>query len=79
MQRAEAQKQVQVAQEKVTELEKRLATLRNPFLGRAQPADDEKEAWKGADQAARVRMTEENLAAARDELAAARTASTALR
>ena len=71
MQRADAQRKVQAAQEKVAELEKRLASLRNPLLARSQPADDEKEAWDGADQVGRVRMTEESLAAARDELAAA--------
>ncbi len=71
VQRADAQRKVQAAQEKVAELEKRLASLRNPLLARSQPADDEKEAWDGADQVGRVRMTEESLAAAHDELAAA--------
>ncbi len=79
VQRAEAQRQVQAAQEKVAELEKRLASLRNPLLARPQLTEEEKAAWNGADQVDRVRMTEENLAAAHDELAAARTALNKLR
>ena len=67
-QRADAGRRVRAAHEKVKELEKRMASLRNPLLGRAQPADEDREAWKGADQAARLRMTEEKLAAARSEL-----------
>ena len=78
-QRVEAQKKVQAAREKVAAIEKRLARLRNPLLGPARPDDDEKEAWKGKDQAGRLRMTEEKLAAARDELAAAETALNELR
>ena len=73
VQRADAQRKVEAAQEKVAGLEKRLASLRNPLLARSQPSDEdeEKDAWNGADQAGRVRMTEESLAAARDELSAA--------
>jgi len=71
-QRAEAQQRVQAAQAKVTDLEKRLASLRNPYLARSQPSDEEKEAWKGKDQAGRLRVTEENLAQARSELEQAR-------
>ena len=78
-QRAEAQRRVQAAQDKVAELQKRVASLRNPFLGRSQPTDEEKEAWKGIDQAGRLRLTEENLAAARGELEQARTALDELR
>ena len=76
---AEAQRRVQAAQDKVAELQKRSASLRNPFLGRPQPTDEEKAAWKGNDQAGRLRITEENLAAARSELAQARTALNELR
>lgn len=78
-QRAAAQERVQAAQEKVADLEKRLASLRNPLLGRPQPTDEEKEAWKGNDQAGRLRITEENLAAARGELSDALTALEELR
>ena len=76
---AEAQRRVQAAQDKVAELQKRSASLRNPFLGRPQPTDEEKAAWKDNDQAGRLRITEENLAAARSELAQARTALNELR
>lgn len=78
-QRAEAQRRVQAAQDKVVELEKRLAILRNPLLGRPRPTDEENEAWKGADQAGRARITEEDLATARSELAQVRTALNELR
>ena len=73
VQRADAQRTVEAAQEEVAGLEKRLASLRNPLLARSAPSDEdeERDAWNGADQAGRVRMTEESLAAARDELAAA--------
>ena len=78
-QRVDAQRQVQAAEAKVAELEKRMASLRNPLLGRVQPAEEDKQAWKGADQVARLRMTEENLAVARDELEQARTALNEIR
>jgi len=71
-QRAEAQQRLQSVQAKVADLEKRLASLRNPYLARSQPSDEEKEAWKGKDQAGRLRVTEENLARARSELEQAR-------
>ena len=78
-QRSDAQQRVQAAQDKVAELEKRLARLRNPLLGRPQPTDEEKEAWEGTDQVGRLHITEENLATARAELAQARTALSELR
>ena len=73
-QRAEGGARVRAAQEKVAALEKRIAGLRNPLLARSAPPEEDREAWDGADQAGRVQMTEKKLAAAREELAAARTA-----
>jgi len=78
-QRAEAQKRVTAAETKVAELERRVASVRNPLLGRAQPGAEEEEAWKGADQAGRLRMAQESLTAAQNELADARKALKELR
>jgi len=71
-QREKAAKRVEAAQARVAELQRRRKMLRNPLLGRAQPEAEEKEAWAGADQAGRLKMTDESLAAARKELEQAR-------
>ena len=77
--RAEAGARARSAQENVTVLEKRLASLRNPLLPRSDPTGEEKEAWQKANQVERLRMTEKKLASAREELAAARAALGELR
>jgi hypothetical protein len=70
----DARRQVLAAEAKVAEHEARLAALRNPFLGRPQPSAEEQEAWDGSDQAGRLRIAEETLAAARQEAERARKA-----
>ena len=76
---AEARQRIKQLQDRVAELEKRLSQLRNPLLGRARPQGEEAEAWKGADQAERLRLTEQRLAAARKELAKAQRDSSGVR
>ncbi len=68
--RSEAGKRVETAQARVRRLEDRLLRLRNPFLPRpeADMTEEELEAWKGLDSAARVRLTEKELEEARREL-----------
>lgn len=72
--RASANQRIAAAKTRIAELEKRLAALRNPLLGRAQAGEADQEAWKKADQGARLRMTEEKLATAREELVQANAA-----
>ena len=68
---AKAAQRVQQLQTKLAELEQRLARLRNPLLGRAQPGQEDAKAWKAADQVQRLRLTEQSLATTRQELAQA--------
>jgi hypothetical protein len=58
----------------VETLEKRLLAVRNPYRPRPQLPPDEAKAWEGLDGAQRAQRVEEQLAAARVELAAARKA-----
>ena len=67
-QREEARQRVQAAQARIKGLEKRVAQLRNPLLGRAEPEEGEKAAWSASDQAGRVKIAQDSIAAARKEL-----------
>jgi hypothetical protein len=67
----QATQRVQKLQLEIASMEKSLAQLRNPLLGRAQPAEDDAKAWKDADQGERQTLTQERLASVRKELAQA--------
>lgn len=73
-----AKNRMDAAQAEVETLEKRLLAVRNPFLPRPQLPPDEAKAWEGLDGAARAQRVEDQLAAARVELDAARRAYTDL-
>ena len=68
----EARTRVTAAETIVRELEKKQARLRNPLLGAVVPDAGDEQAWRTADQAGRLRIIEESLAAARTELEQAR-------
>ena len=72
--RAAAKAAVVTAQKKVERLEKRLAQLRNPLLGKPKLDEETAKAWKGVDQATRIKQTEASLKEAQAELAEAKKA-----
>jgi len=76
---AEAEQRVVDARQRVVDLEKRRLAIRNPLL--ARPAAPEKGAdeWAGANGGQRVRMTDSQIEAARDEVAQAESDLAALR
>jgi hypothetical protein len=68
---AEAEQAVADARARVTQLEKRLLALRNPFSARPEIPEDEKSEWDSMGTSERVTKSEEELQQAREDLTAA--------
>jgi len=65
---AEAEAAVTAAQQKVSDLEKRLLAIRNPYLARPDIPEEEKGEWDAMGAQERVDATEEQLRQAREDL-----------
>lgn len=68
---AEAEQRVAAAKERITDLEKRELAIKNPFLARPKAPEEGAEEWERSDGPQRVKQTEDQLRAAREELAEA--------
>jgi hypothetical protein len=76
---AEAEKAVADARARVTQLEKRLLAMRNPFAARPEIPDEEKADWNSLGTRERVEKSEEDLQQAREDLKAAEQALAGIR
>ncbi len=67
----ESQANAEKLREELDRLQKRVASIRNPYLARGQATDDEKAREAGLDNAERLRLLQEQIENVRSELAKA--------
>jgi hypothetical protein len=68
LQIAEAQRAVAAAEARVRDLERRALAVKNPFLARPEIPDEDRAAWDKMTAPERLKLTEDQLKAARDDL-----------
>jgi hypothetical protein len=76
---AEGEQEVAAARQKVTDLEKRMLAVRNPYLARPKAPEEGAEEWLAADTRKRVELTAQQLEAARAAVTEAEQALAELR